>query len=448
MTESKVTQRSLLIFWLPFAATWLMMALEGPFIAAVIARLPDLKVNLAAYGIAFAIGLFLEAPIMMLISASVALVRDRESFFKLRNFMLILNLLITAAMGSLLIPPVYRVLVAELMDLPDELHSLTYTATALLLAWPAAIGFRRFYQGILIRGGHTGKVAVGTIVRLAGMSGTALFLTFHTDFPGAWVGCAALSAGVSMEAFATWLMARSSIKEVIAIRQPAGKTLTYRAIWSFYYPLACSSVIALGVRPLVSFFVAHCQRPLDSLAVLPVVNSTSFLFVSFGISFQEVALAVMGDRFEHFRPVRRFALNLTAILTLANAILVFSSLATNWFMVVSNLPMDLTRFALLPFRITLMLPALAVAQSIQRAVLVNAHRNPPITWSTVLEVGTIAAGMVIFSTIIPLDGVVAAVIALVMGRSISNLFLYRFYRKQVSMVRVRNTPAQCVEVIC
>ncbi len=215
MNDRKLTQRSLLIFWLPMAATWLMMALEGPFIAAVIARLPELKVNLAAYGIAFAIGLFLEAPIMMLISASVALVRDRGSFIKLRNFMLLMNLSVTLALAVLLIPSVFRVVIVDLMNLPEELHTLTHVATMLLLAWPAAIGFRRFYQGILIRNGHTGKVATGTIVRLVGMSGTALLLVFRTDMPGAWVGCAALSAGVSLEAIATWFMARSSIRKVL-----------------------------------------------------------------------------------------------------------------------------------------------------------------------------------------------------------------------------------------
>ncbi len=38
-------------FWLPLAATWIMMAAEGPFLAAVIARLPDPTFNLAAYGV-------------------------------------------------------------------------------------------------------------------------------------------------------------------------------------------------------------------------------------------------------------------------------------------------------------------------------------------------------------------------------------------------------------
>lgn len=448
MVGSRVTQRSLLVFWLPFAATWLMMAVEGPFIAAVIARMPDLKINLAAYGIAFAVGLFLEAPIMMLISASVALVRDRDSFMRLRNFMLLMNFSVTAAMVSLLIPPVYRVVVTDLMNLPVELHHLTRIATMLLLAWPAAIGFRRFYQGILIREGRTGKIATGTIVRLAGMSATALLLMFRTDFPGAWVGCAALSAGVSMEAFATWLMARGSIRRVMSVRSAGRPGLTYGAIWTFYYPLACSSVIALGIRPLVSFFVAHCQRPLDSLAVLPVVTTTSFLFVSFGVSFQEVALAVMGDRFENFTPIRRFAWTLTLCLTVVNTLVAFSPMAARWFLDVSNLPPDLTAFALLPFRITLILPALAVAQSLQRAVLVNCRRNAPITGSTILEIVTVAVVMLMFSTVIPADGVIAAVLALVLGRSVSNFLLYRYYRQQISLAAKTQTACQCAEAAC
>jgi hypothetical protein len=32
---------SILWFWLPLAATWLMMAAEGPYVAAIIARMPD-----------------------------------------------------------------------------------------------------------------------------------------------------------------------------------------------------------------------------------------------------------------------------------------------------------------------------------------------------------------------------------------------------------------------
>ena len=45
--------RSILAFWLPLAATWLMMSVEGPYLSAVVARLGAPIANLAAFGLAF-----------------------------------------------------------------------------------------------------------------------------------------------------------------------------------------------------------------------------------------------------------------------------------------------------------------------------------------------------------------------------------------------------------
>ena len=41
--------------WVPMAGTWLMMSLEPPFLAAIIARLAEPKENLAAFGVSFAV---------------------------------------------------------------------------------------------------------------------------------------------------------------------------------------------------------------------------------------------------------------------------------------------------------------------------------------------------------------------------------------------------------
>jgi len=80
--NEELTYRQILVFWIPLAATWLMMATEGPLLAALIARLPDPKFNLAAYGVAFAFAVLIEAPIIMIMSASTALVKDRDSYLK------------------------------------------------------------------------------------------------------------------------------------------------------------------------------------------------------------------------------------------------------------------------------------------------------------------------------------------------------------------------------
>ncbi|HOC19273.1 MAG TPA: hypothetical protein PKK95_13455, partial [Vicinamibacterales bacterium] len=69
--------RTILAFWAPLAATWLMMAVEGPYIAAIIARLAQPTPNLAAYGVAFSFAFIAEAPVIMMMTAANALVADR-----------------------------------------------------------------------------------------------------------------------------------------------------------------------------------------------------------------------------------------------------------------------------------------------------------------------------------------------------------------------------------
>ena len=85
-TTHTLNQKSIFKFWMPLAATWLMMSVEGPYLSALIARLAEPKFNLAAYGIAFSLALIVEAPVIMMMSASTALVKNNQSFRQLRKF--------------------------------------------------------------------------------------------------------------------------------------------------------------------------------------------------------------------------------------------------------------------------------------------------------------------------------------------------------------------------
>ena len=62
------------------------MSIEGPYLSALIARLPMPEFNLAAYGIAFSLAMIFEAPVIMMMSASTALVTNYKSFLQLRKF--------------------------------------------------------------------------------------------------------------------------------------------------------------------------------------------------------------------------------------------------------------------------------------------------------------------------------------------------------------------------
>jgi progressive ankylosis protein len=423
-SQSSLTLGKLFRFWSPLYATWFMMAVEGPFLAAVIARLPGPKFNLAAYGVAFAFALIIEAPVIMMMSASNALVDGWPAYVRLRNFTFALMGIVTVAMLLFLIPPVFFLVTGDLMGLPEAVARITYKSLLLLLPWPGAIGYRRFYQGLLIRHNATRRVAYGTVVRLSAMAATASLLAAFTALEGACVGAAALSAGVTAEALASRWMAR----EVVAsLRRRVGESdsgaLTYSGITRFYFPLALTSLLGMGVQPIITFFLGRSRFAIESLAVLPVINSLVFVFRSVGLSLQDVAIANMGNRFEGYAILRRFAIVLGCSAAAGLALIAFTPISSFWFGAVSGLSPELAAFAVDPTRILVLMPALSVLLSFQHAILVHAKTTTPITWGTVVEVFGIVAALAACVAGLNIVGAVAASIALMFGRIAANAFL-------------------------
>ncbi len=418
-------------FWSPLAATWIMMALEGPILAATIARLPDPKINLAAHGVAFAIAILIEAPVMMIMSAATALVRNRDSYRRLRLFAHGLNAFATALLCILLVPTVFRATALDLLNLPRPVADLTYGALWIFLPWPTAIGYRRFLHGVMIRAGKTRQVAAGTLLRLGAMGGTALVLGRFFDIPGAWVGAASLTAGVSAEAIAARCMAAETIRRTLATEGtgPSGaSSLTYSGILAFYYPLALTSLIGLAAHPMLTFFMGRGRAPLESLAVFPVVHALSFLFRAPGLSYQEAVIALVGKDPDNSPAVSRFGTGLGLASSLGMALFAFTPLFGVWFETVSGLTPELAGYARVPAMILVPLPALAVRLSYQRAMLVLGRRTKPITGATSLEVAGIAVIFAVVGWGLDLVGITAAVLAFLGGRMLSILYLHHASR--------------------
>lgn len=409
----------IILFWLPLAATWLMMAAEGPYLAAIVARMPAAAHNLAAYGVAVALAWLIESPIMMLLSAGTALVHGRASYLALRRFAFALNALVTLGMITLALPPVFRFVGETLIGLPPEIARLANLATIILIPWPAAIGYRRFYQGILVRHHLTRRVAYGTIVRLGTMSITAL-IAFALQVPGALLGAMALLAGVLAEAGASRWMAHALVAEVMHRDEPGeGSLLTMREIARFYFPLALTSMLSMALGPLVTFGLGRGRAPIESLAVWPVVQATAFLFRSGGVAFQEVGIALRDDE-----AVPRVGLFLGVLASVALALVAFTPLETVWLERVSGLAPQLASFAVVPIRILVLLPFLEYLLSVQRAEWIVTHRTGVVTMATAIEGAGLAIAL--FATIGPLSmtGAIAGAIALIAGRLAANAYLF------------------------
>ena len=309
-----------------------MMAVEGPFLAAIIARLPGPTENIAAFGVAFAVAIFTESPVIMLMAASTALVEDHQSYLALRRFAYRLSAALTLCMLVMLHPPIFEFLSGTLLRLDEDIARLTHAGLALLIPWPAAIAYRRLRQGLLIRRNLTRLVAAGTVIRLATMSLTALIASWVLQLSGVVVATAALSAGVLVEALASRLMSRRIVSQLPRPEdgQTADNPLTVGQIVTFYTPLVLTSLLALAVQPLVTFFLGRSRLPRESLAVLPVITGLVFIFRSAGLSYQEAGIALLGERREHYERLRNFAVLLGLAASTSLGVIAFSPLSTLW----------------------------------------------------------------------------------------------------------------------
>ena len=427
-TPAPLTNARIFRFWSPLAATWLLMAVEGPLLAAVIARMADANVNLAAYGVAYAFGLLAEAPVIMLLGATTALCRSHASYLQLRRFALLISAAVTLLLVILVLPPVFTLLGETLLGLSPELAGQSRLALMALLPWPAAIGLRRFYQGVMIRTGQTHRVAVGTVTRMLGMAATGLGGAWLGIWPGATVGMLALSAGVTVEALVSRRLARPAIRR---LRHEAGETeteaaaaaLDLRAIWRYYLPLALTPFIGLSVQPLVTFFLSHGVAPLESLAALPVVCGITFVFRALGLSYQEAAIALVGDRFEGRARAGKFALVLAAVCTILLGVIALTPCADFWLQSLAGLTPELADISRLPLILMVPLPALTVWLTWQRSLLVLARETGAVSTATAVELVAVALVMALLIKWVPLAGITLAAVAMLAGRLLGIVYL-------------------------
>lgn len=407
----------------------MMMSIEGPILTSAIARLPFDVINLAAYGVAFAIAMLIESPVIQLLSTSVALARDVASMTMLKRFTWRVNIGVTIGMIVVTIPPVYDLLMLHVFDLPIPVEQAMYWGLVCLIPWPGAIGYRRFYQGIMIRQGFTRQVAYGTAVRLVTIVVVGVVLLWIGTIPGVILGTVTLSTAVIFEAIATRYMAREALKAYAHQPAPSQPPATMREITQFWLPLAATSAIGFIVTPMLAMFMSRMPNAIESLAVLPVVDSFVFFFRSFGFSYQEVGVALIGQRFEGYAVVRRVGVWIMLATTASLVAIAFTPLLGVLYEVAYGLNPMLTGFAMSPTMVLIILPSIAVAYSLHRSVLISARQNVKVAISTILEVSGIAVVMTILVMTTTMQGAMAAAVAMAVGRVGSTLYLWVTARK-------------------
>jgi progressive ankylosis protein len=363
-------QRDIFWFWLPLFASWLLMTAEGPIISAAINRLPNQVIMLAAQGIVISLSVTIESPIINLLATSTALVKDHASYRLVRRFTIHWMIALTLVTVLVAFTPLFDVVVRQWLDVPEPVAVWVQPGMQIMTLWSAAIAWRRFLQGLLIRFNRPRQMAWGTAVRLLSSGGTVIGLAIWTDWPGVINGATALMVGVIAEAIYATIAVQPILREELSAERPQTSNLTYSHLFWFHLPLAATSLLVLLAQPLVTFSLARLDQPTESLAAWPVLFQIMLMARAAALALPEVVIALSRGP-QTFIPIRRFSLWLTGALTLFIALFIFTPLSNFYVFTVQEMTPVTGQLTISGLLLFLPYPALATITSWLRGLLIN-----------------------------------------------------------------------------
>lgn len=394
--------------WWPLAVSWLMMSVETPMLSVVLGRLPDPRLNLAAYGgVVAPIRSLVMAPVVMMLSASTALCKDWVIYRKLNQFMMILGASLTVIHALVAFTPLYYVVVDGILGVPQEVYE--QARLGLMISTPLGwgVGFRRFNQGILIRNGHSNFIMGGTIIRISGFGLVLLGGYLIGSIPGIVVEATALVVGIWGEAIYTGLRVRPVLRYQVKTA-PLAEPLLWRDFFTFYIPLAFTSLLTMVWQPIASAAISRMPRAIDSLAVLPVINGLIFLFRSFGLALNEVIVTLL-DRPQAPKKLQHFSMLVALATSLLLFLVILTPLSDLWFEKMAALAPDLGALAKQAVWLVLLLPALSVMRSWSQGILLFGRKTRGISEAILVALLTL---LVVFGAGILLGDIVGIYVAL------------------------------------
>jgi len=382
-------QRDILWFWLPLFASWLLMTAEGPIVSAAINRLPNEVIMLAAQGIVVSLSVTIESPIINMLATATALVRDRQSFAMVRRFTIHWMIGLTLVTIVVAFTPLFNLIVIRLLGTPEEVAVWVRPGMQIMTLWSAAIAWRRFLQGVMIHFNQTRKVAWGTAVRLFTSGSVVIGLSIWGQWAGVINGTIALMLGVIAEAIYATIAVRPILQNELAQAAPQETPLTYRELFWFHLPLAATSLLVLLAQPMVTFSLARLDQPTQSLAAWPVLFQVMLMARAAALALPEAVIALTkGD--DTVAPVRLFSRNLSLVLTALMVLFIFTPLSGFYLFVVQDMEPVVGTLAQDALALFILFPALAVATSWLRGLLIHKRATTAVNGGMAVNLGITA----------------------------------------------------------
>ncbi len=400
---------TILRFFSPLALSWIFMSIEGPLSVALISRLPKPEVSTAAFQIVMGLALWIESPIIDLLSTSTTLAKTRQNYVALSRFVWWLIGTVTLVHILLVFTPLFWLVTEKVMGVPTNVAVEARKGLAVMVPWAGFIGWRRYLQGLLIRNGQTKLVGMGTAIRVATMFASAFLLFFAVHLPSIQIAGIALICAVGAEStFAHWA-SRETVRRTYS-EESVGTPLTMQKLRHFHLPLTATTMVTMLSSPLISAALSRAPHSVSQLAGYQVAATLVWLMRTTVYALPEVVITLYRDE-ASAAALRKFCVRLGLIASGTMAAIWLTGIDEVFFEKVLGADPKIVGIAHLAFIAALLTPFVGACQSYVRGMLTAHH----LTVSRLLAVGvsvTALVGSLALSVLFGVNGVFSAAICL------------------------------------
>lgn len=406
--------------FIPLSLTDMAMALGEPVRNYAIASLPNGELNLASFGIAKSLANFFEAPIIMVLHASNALAKDIESSKKFFRFTLVFSLLLAGIFLSLSVPAVFEIVGKKVFSLSFEISDVTRKIIYSIFPFPFIIGWRRYFQGLLIQQKKNSVVAHASLIRLFFVIAIPL-LGIYLSWSGLACAIGSLIGGLVAESiYVTYFSLKYYNNSFVKSKQNSPLPKSYYALFKYYFPLGYSMMIIWGTRTLIIFMLSYAIDAKNALMLWPIIWGI-VLVVSNGTRMVQQVYIASKEEFSK-SAINTFVITVAFAFTLLLLLIIF----TPWGSKIINFSMgnlshynSLVLSGLIYF---IFFPALTTVQNILQGALILKNKTNVIGIAAMpshLALATIAYLLITLNV----SGMIALAIALNLGLVIEILIL-------------------------
>jgi hypothetical protein len=363
---------------------------------AVVSHLPAPEVNAAAFFIMMSLSIWIESPVIDLLSTSTTLAKDGQKFAVISRFVLWMMIWVSVAHGLFVFTPLYTLVTEGVMGIKHEVAAAARPGMAILTFWSAAIGWRRYLQGILIRSGLTRVIGFGTLSRVVTISVSALVLHLTTRLPGVVIAACALMLAVAIETIFIHIVSRPAVHDLRRKEPVDGEKLTMARLAAFHFPLTATTMVKLLVFPIIGAGLARVDQPVLATAAYQFAGTIIFLHRALGFCLPEVVIALYKDD-QARAALRKFCLGVATATFMSMLLLSIIGLDRVIFEEVLGASRQVSDMAHWVFFLSCAVPFLDAVQSYIRGVLTAHHltvsRLAAVAVSVASLLGVVALGV-------------------------------------------------------